>query len=377
MTDGTPDGTRLIADIRAGENSSRPEEFTAAGKRVYFTAASGETGRTLWYVSDDTEAPKPVRMGPATAPRRLVCLGDRLIFAAADEQHGEELWWCNLQSLHASLLEDVLPGQTSSSPRDFVVLGPDAYFIADRSPATPTLWKTDGTPEGTLALVGSSSIPAYAQYGGNAFLWPTHTVMYTSWNAGAEGAEPYKLDTELRDWVLVRDIFPGPASSSPKEFFQFGDRVFFSADNGSLGVELWQTNGTAESTYLSRDVNPGSKSSGPRYLTSIGSHFCFSATHSDYGRELWRCDGTVDSVALVFDIAKGPASSNPRNLVSVNGVLFFSADDGIHGEELWRSDGSGYETRMVADILPPRPIGRDSAKTARRSPTTSATKTSE
>jgi ELWxxDGT repeat protein len=47
QTDGTPAGTALVADIRAGPLSSSPAELTRVGDTLYF-AARGESGRVLW-----------------------------------------------------------------------------------------------------------------------------------------------------------------------------------------------------------------------------------------------------------------------------------------------------------------------------------------
>jgi ELWxxDGT repeat protein len=47
QTDGTPEGTKLVADIFAGTSSSSPEELTRVGDTLYFSARSS-TGRELW-----------------------------------------------------------------------------------------------------------------------------------------------------------------------------------------------------------------------------------------------------------------------------------------------------------------------------------------
>jgi ELWxxDGT repeat protein len=50
-SDGTADGTRLVADIAAGRASSDPTDLTVAGSRLFFLANDGSHGRGLW-VSD-------------------------------------------------------------------------------------------------------------------------------------------------------------------------------------------------------------------------------------------------------------------------------------------------------------------------------------
>ncbi|MFN7941292.1 MAG: hypothetical protein U0X73_06810 [Thermoanaerobaculia bacterium] len=53
------------------------------------------------------------------------------------------------------------------------------------------------------------------------------------------GAEIWQTDGTAAETRLLADLNPGPASSSPGDFFVAGDRVFFSADDGVHGRELW------------------------------------------------------------------------------------------------------------------------------------------
>src|SRR5581483_2846003 len=46
-TDGTPNGTALVKDIRTGLPASSPDDFVAVGNVVYFTADDGTSGREL------------------------------------------------------------------------------------------------------------------------------------------------------------------------------------------------------------------------------------------------------------------------------------------------------------------------------------------
>jgi ELWxxDGT repeat protein len=103
MTDGTPDGTRLLRDIQPGPKSSRPSGLIQAGDRVFFTAEDGEHGRELW-ASDGT--PEGTRLvwdlnpggfssfenGPLNLPTPLTAAGGHLFFSADDGETGLEPW---------------------------------------------------------------------------------------------------------------------------------------------------------------------------------------------------------------------------------------------------------------------------------------------
>ena len=59
-TDGTPDGTHLLADLQPGAGSSNPQDFTVAGNRVFFSADDGTYGRELWESDGTSEGTRRV-----------------------------------------------------------------------------------------------------------------------------------------------------------------------------------------------------------------------------------------------------------------------------------------------------------------------------
>jgi ELWxxDGT repeat protein len=146
-----------------------------------------------------------------------------------------------------------------------------------------------------------------------------------------------------------------------------GTAFFWGQQAGTQGFEPWLSDGTAAGTRQLLDINAGAASSipqldlfyfSPNYETvvmSVGNRLFFSADNGTQGTELWTTDGTSAGTRLVRDIAvqstTGVAvSSFPANLTNVNGVLYFSANNRTNGRELWRTDAAGSSVRMVADI---------------------------
>ena len=114
------------------------------------------------------------------------------------------------------LVKEMSIGTWGSDPRDYEDVGGTVFFVAsDNSFAHDELWKTDGTPAGTVRV---------KDFG--ALTW--------------EGVQ-------LSDLTAV------------------GGRLFFSApDVGGGNQELWTSDGTEAGTHRVKDIVPGPGSSDPR-----------------------------------------------------------------------------------------------------------------
>ena len=67
---------------------------------------------------------------------------------------------------------------------------------------------------------------------------------------------------------LVKDINQGPGGSKPSVLANVNGILFFDADDGVNGRELWKSDGTAAGTQLVKDIFPGSASSTPFRLAN-------------------------------------------------------------------------------------------------------------
>lgn len=221
-----------------------------------------------------------------------------------------------------------------------------AIFFAATHPSDPAeLWRTDGTPQGTLPLadVRPGPEPGLVRFGSEP---PRVAVTAERYlfvgDDGVHGAELWSSDGTPAGTALVADLVPGPVPSWPRLLTAFDGQVFFVAEAPGTGRELWRSDGTAAGTVLVADLVPGAESSLPQALAVADGKLYFSAWDPVHGREAWRVlpsSGSHDLppvVERVTDIAVGPRSSSPQAFASVGGTVYTLASDNVRGFELWK-----------------------------------------
>jgi ELWxxDGT repeat protein len=337
-SDGTLGGTEMVIDLTPAmcptctNMDSDIKELVAGDSHLFFASTGLVDGfpdpiREL-YVSDGTESGTQMVIDLFNCPTStaevtinyqgvnslLVIPGssygiqgqDRVVFSGfscSTENwvcFGEEPWISDGTLAGTVQIDNLRVGDTSmstsdgqgviidtigSQPRDFFQSGETIYFTADDNESGRELWKFD--------LVQSSS-------------------------TGAD---------------LIKDIYEGSDDSfdidTNAEFTQFGDAVYFAADDGITGLELWKTNGTTAGTVLVRNMDLNANSSNPKHLTVVDDEFLyFVADDGDHGRELWQSNGTWQGTNLFSDILEGENSSNPRHLMEFDNGLYVVAYNG-------------------------------------------------
>ena len=165
--------------------------------------------------------------------------------------------------------------------------------------------------------------------------------LYFSADRGTVGTELYRYDGESVS--LAVDIETGLGDSFPVNFVTHNNALFFSAKVGESFNSLWRYDGSEAIRIASFDDPRASVVTGATYQGDL----YFGADHNGTGMELWKYDGR--EVQMVADVSEGPADSYPREFAVVGDELFFKATTSV-GQEVWKFDGE--DVSLVADVNP-------------------------
>jgi ELWxxDGT repeat protein len=297
ITDGTPLGTRLLADINPGPGSSNPSDFFYLRKtnQLFFFASTPDVKNGL-YVSDPS--------------------GTRFV-------------------------KDVTSNMPGGS--GFLAFDDEAYFFAGGN-----LWRSDGTASGTQVVWANPDgyPPAPVVFG--------NELIFSGYDA-ASGWEPRALsdDGSIR---LIDDIIPGSAPSLPGNFIVAGSRLFFSAYTPGRGgpAGLYVTDGSASGTHLVVSSAYGTTPYWPRLWAADGDRVFLlgqpQASPTGGPTSLWISDGTP---AGTIELNSSPFFRYLQFsdiYAVVNGELIFQGPRSTNTGELWGSDGTVGGTGHLLDF---------------------------
>ena len=363
VTDGTTLGTRRVALIDEPGDGSPTQTAIALGDILVF-----EVGRHLWR-SDGTAGGTfeisdllvTTRSWVKGAPFQR--LGNRLLFTGSPANGSPSLW-----ASDGTTVWQVMAGQSSLGPEQFVVAGDKMYFQDGQG-----LFETDGTSNGTNPISLPPGVTPFSARG-----WRTsigEALVFVGWSSET-GREPYLAANAVAS--LIKDVRPGPDSSFPipstnnhGPFFSFESEAIFFADDGTHGMEPWHTDGTSAGTTMLLDLTVGQGSSYfPRSYSDwepaeIAGSVLFPMHSGSGGTVLWRTDGTpggTQSVAPLNRQASSipvPVSESPFGPPAIEDCfdpvedgLFFLASDGESGVEPHFVGADSDAIERVADLGP-------------------------
>lgn len=270
VTDGTPGGTKLLADLRTGTSSSNPVRLEVTDDGLYFFAA-GSAGTGIYRLASidgtpEFKAATPDHLGANF--QDVSHVGSTYIYA--DIASGKEILRANANTtINVTILSGTRAGADLSN---FTPVGSTTYFL-ENAPGGQRLWKTDGTRDGTVQIIsGLDSIISLSGANGvlfadavrdgtRGFFRYIPDVGFERLSKGSNGVAVAGINAEvvytIRDKAVGTVLkstesaanLPG-TSSGVLDAVNYDGVVFFTNGAG----ELWTSDGTAAGTSLRRTV---------------------------------------------------------------------------------------------------------------------------
>lgn len=347
VTDGSPGGTRRVADLTPGAEGSFLSHLAGLGSRfVFFREVLGSDtmpGRHELWRSDGTAAgtQRLMDFGPGTSVSwQDMRLGGALVFFVSSASRGTELWRTDGTVAGTVRVRRLDAGEAGIF--DVRTSGGTGFFTLLDEGNLTEVWKTDGTPGGTLRLrtFGPGSFPRLLNAIG-AQLYIAIT------NATTQRLSLYRLRTDgsgVRELVAT---LPNPYADQPDAFPSLNDvspaerRIFFSVAIGTSGpaprdTQLWVTDGTRAGTQLlRRPLSLSDEYGSPIYAVNDRLAFFTAFELGGTGIEPWVTDGTARGTRLLRDAAPGGESSYTGTFLRVGDRVFFDAYDDTQAGQLW------------------------------------------
>ncbi len=294
------------------------------------------------------------------------------------------------------LLKDVYPGATGSGIQQIVKTSNYTFFNAmDGSSADRGLYRTDGTPGGTIKL--NLTYPNYISTKADKLTALGDKVIFAG-NNSANFGEIWASDGTQAGTVVIERFQPTLGSGAVQDMARLGSVVLYAVvDNNNHTLlkktdgtiagtslvyefsnftlppdaalfkeinnilyfnifdaegtgfdQLWRSDGTPGGTYMV--YNFGADHYVASSYMPAGNNFYLMLVLPGAGNELWKSDGTAAGTQAVKVIGTTGNNNYPPN-AAIGSTLYFAGLDG-NGKELWKTDGTNAGTVMVADINP-------------------------
>lgn len=271
--------------------------------------------------------------------------GNIFYFSAFDATNGKELWKTDGTPAGTVMIKDIKAGTGTSQSSGFCKIPSTTLFIAQSVGLESKLWKTNGTTVGTEQIPVAE--PFYivnqdmAKLGDKVIFFAHNTV---------DGYEPYVSDGTAAGTFMLKNINPSGNSLTTQAMGLHlkiaGQYCYFIANNGTTNA-LWRTDGTVDGTIeVIPNVTNGISDAG--YSTTDAENLWFlEYVGTNATIKLYKTNGTVEGSSLIHSTL-----SYAQNLTTYKGALWFQSRDvgQLYNAEVWRSDGLNVNTELALDV---------------------------
>ncbi|MBD0255643.1 MAG: hypothetical protein ICV83_07975, partial [Cytophagales bacterium] len=367
----------LLKDIAPGADSSNAYGFTDVNGTMFFAASQGTGNRyTLWRSNGTTAGTVPVKTFVSDAknhpPAHFTSVGGVLYFAANDGRTGLELWKSDGTPEGTVLVKDLAPGSFAeagvtypnrSNPAHLTDVNGTLYFTTRGG----TLYKSDGTPEGTVPI--KSGVQPWRATSLNGLFYYLEKDQKSVWLGKSDGtAAGTGTITQVAEDIPT-DFSPSISFLEAVNGMLYFDIAYnYSVRQASYrhDLELWRSDGTAAGTgFAGKLVEGGGETSFLLSHTFVGNtlYFSYFDTNVDnfanYVLYKSSLTASVEPVLLLGSLSPRPdgygqRAPYPVYLTNLNGTLYLAANLDVNGLKLWQLEPGVAGPRNVATLNPPR-----------------------
>lgn len=334
-TDGTTVGTTYLTDL---PGAASPQAFLSDGRDAFFVVATTDRLAQLWRTDGSRQGTALVAaLGEAGRFQSIARAGTQVVVLLEEG----DLW---ISDGRREGTRRVWTFDRVSSA--MVPLGQAVLFVAVESTdygEDTELWRSDGTPGGTLpltALGGSGTrlgpLGHLVRVGSTVFFaaldWEHGQELWRSdgTKAGTQRVSNFPYAEALKEW--------GTDSVLPA-----GDRLLFRAFTDPLKSHYWVVADTSRTRPRPFDTCAITCDLEIQRGFDLGKRIVFEG-RSASNRALYSTDGTKAGTQRLLELAVDRSVS----FAAAPGVLAISSATGDQGEQsLWLSDGTPAGTRLV------------------------------
>lgn len=247
FSDGTTSGTQPYFQLNEPDNSdfSRDYFMTEVGNQLFFFYNKPSEPYILFRTDGTAEGTLPlvelenITFYEMEARKSIIGFDGKLFFQGRQlgNSQGQHELFVSDGTVEGTQILTVSEFNVASDPSDFTVYKDELYFVCDEAGGIYTIYKTDGTQDGTVRVIDRNELGSGLSLGGQ-FMTVFQDSLYF-YGYRYEYGEELWVSAGSTATTRVIDLTPGEAGNSPSQMMATDNYLFFAYRSPEFGKELF------------------------------------------------------------------------------------------------------------------------------------------